>query len=140
MAYLVGALLAVGVGVLATQVRLDRDRAFYPTVLVVVASFYALFAVMGGSSRALLVETAAGAVFLAAAVVGFKRTLWLVAAGLAAHGIFDAFHGRIIANPGVPVWWAAFCGTYDVVAAGYLSYLLLHRITPVHPREAAPIR
>ena len=140
MGYLVGALLAVGVGVLATQVRLDRDRAFYPVVLMVVASYYVLFAVMGGSSRALLVEIAAGAVFLAAAVVGFKRTLWLVAAGLAAHGIFDAFHGRMIANPGVPVWWAGFCGTYDIVAAGYLSYLLLRRVTPVHPREAAPVR
>jgi hypothetical protein len=93
---------------MATLVRLDRDRAFYPTVLVVIASYYALFAVMGGSSHALLLEGTAIIVFLAAAVVGFKRSLWLVVAALAAHGIFDGFHGRMIANPGVPLWWAQF--------------------------------
>ena len=36
-----------------------------------------------------------------------------------------AIHGRLIVNPGVPVWWPAFCGAYDVVAAAYLAFLLL---------------
>src|SRR5262249_46807163 len=99
---------------MATFVRLDRDRAFYPTILVVIASYYALFAVMGGSSRALLVESAAISVFLLGAVVGFKRSLWFVVAGLAAHGVFDALHTRLITNPGVPVWWSPFCLAYDV--------------------------
>jgi hypothetical protein len=132
LAYLVGALLALVVGAMATLLRLDRDRAFYPTILVVIASYYALFAVMGDSSHALLVESTAITVFLAAAAVGFKRSLWLVVAALAAHGIFDAFHHRMIANPGVPLWWAQFCLTYDVVAAGFLSYLLLRRVIPAH--------
>jgi len=44
---------------------------------------------------------------------------------LAIHGLFDVFHNQLIANPGVPVWWPQFCFTYDVVAAGYLAYLLL---------------
>jgi hypothetical protein len=119
---------------MATLLRLDRDRAFYPTILVVIASYYALFAVMGGSNHALLSESAAITVFLAAAVAGFKRSLWLVVAALAAHGIFDAFHNQLITDPGVPSWWAQFCLTYDVVAAGYLSSLLLLRATPAHAR------
>ncbi len=127
MAYLVGALLALAVSGMATLSRLDRDRAFYPTVMAVIASYYALFAVMGGSDHALGVETAIIAVFLAASLVGFKYSLWLVVAALAAHGIFDAFHDQLITNPGVPVWWPPFCLTYDVVAAGYLAYLLLRR-------------
>ena len=127
MAYLVGALLALAVSGMATLSRLDRDRAFYPTVMVVIASYYALFAVMGGSGHALGLETAVITVFLAASLVGFKYSLWLVVAALAAHGIFDAFHDQLIANPGVPVWWPPFCLTYDVVAAGYLAYLLLRR-------------
>jgi hypothetical protein len=85
----------------------------------------------GGSIDALLVESVAIAIFLAAAVVGFQILLWLVVAGLAAHGIYDAFHARMIANPGVPLWWAPFCLAYDVVAAGYLSYLLLWGVIPV---------
>jgi hypothetical protein len=131
MAYLVGGLLALTVGALATLVHLDRDRAFYPTVLIVVASYYALFAVMTGSPHALLVETIALCVFLAVAVVGFKRSLWLVALGLAAHGVFDLLHGRVITNPGVPAWWPPFCSAYDVVAAGYLAFLLGRRGPPL---------
>ncbi|HEU4648723.1 MAG TPA: hypothetical protein VFS33_06650 [Gemmatimonadales bacterium] len=124
MAYLVGASLALAVGGLGTVVGLDRDRAFYPTVAVVVASYYVLFAVMGGSTQALLIETAVATVFLAVALAGFKYSLWLVVGALAAHGILDVFHGQLIANPGVPLWWPAFCLAYDGVAAGYLAFLL----------------
>ena len=126
MALLVGAFLALAVGaLLGTGVGLDRDRAFYPTVAAVVASYYVLFAAMADSTHALLVETAVAGVFLAVAMAGFRGSLWLAVAALAGHGVFDAIHGRLIANPGVPVWWPAVCGGYDVVAAGYLAFLLL---------------
>jgi hypothetical protein len=131
LAYLVGAILAFAVGSLATVVGLDRDRAFYPTVLIVIALYYALFAVMGGSTHALVVEAVVAAAFLAVAIVGFKFSLWLVVAALAAHGILDIFHGQVVANPGVPAWWPAFCLTYDGVAAAYLTFLLLHGMVRV---------
>src|ERR1044071_4791446 len=121
MAYLTGAVLALAVSsLLGTMVGLDRDRAFYPTVTVVVASYYVLFAVMGGSTHALVVETAVAMVFVTAAMVGFRASMWLVAAALTSHGIFDWVHGLIITNPGMPPWWPAFCGAYDVVAGGYM--------------------
>ena len=56
MALLVGALLAFAVGLFATVSGLDCDRAFYPTVAIVIASYYCLFAVMGASTRALVFE------------------------------------------------------------------------------------
>ena len=124
MGFLIGAVLALSVGLSATFFGLDRDRAFYPTVLIVVASYYALFAVMGGSARALAVESIAIAAFLVASIAGFRTSLWLVVAALAAHGLFDFIHGYIIVNPGVPDWWAPFCFSYDVVAAAYLAWLL----------------
>lgn len=124
MALLVGVLLAIAVGLLARGLGMDRDRAFYPTVTIVVASYYALFAVMGASTRALILESMVGAVFLAAAIAGFRTSLWVVVIALAAHGMFDLAHGRVLSNPGVPVWWPEFCLTYDVTAAGYLAWLL----------------
>ena len=124
MAFLVGAVLALAVGLFATRAGLDRDRAFYPVVTIVVASYYALFAVMGGSHRALALETLAGLVFVAAAVAGFKRSLWLTMLALAAHGLFDLTHAALIFNPGLPPWWPAFCGTYDVTAGVYLAWRL----------------
>jgi hypothetical protein len=54
---------------------------------------------------------------------------------LAAHGVFDLWHGEIIANPGVPTWWPMFCSAYDVTAAGFLGVkLVLDRRTPVERR------
>lgn len=124
MPILIGVLLAASVGLFATVVGLDRDRAFYPTVMIVIALLYALFAVMGGSTQALVAESLAGAVFIAAAVAGFKRSLWLVAAALAAHGVFDFVHASLIPNPGVPPWWPGFCLGYDVMAGAWLAWLI----------------
>ena len=105
----VGAILALAVGLFATASGLDRDRAFYPTVTVVVASYYVLFAAMGGSPHILLVEAVIGVAFVVVAVVGFKRSLWLVVAALAGHGVFDLGHDAVVSNPGQPTWWPAFC-------------------------------
>jgi hypothetical protein len=93
-------------------------------MMMVIASYYALFAVMGGSVQILIVESAVAAAFLGMALAGFKSTLWLVVAALAAHGIFDLIHGHFYANPGVPAWWPSFCLAYDVMAAAYLAWLL----------------
>jgi hypothetical protein len=127
VALAIGALLAFGVGLFATGLGLDRDRAFYPVVTIVIASYYALFAVMGDSTHALVLESLVGAVFLAVAVSGFRSSLWLVVVALAAHGIFDLSHGSLMSNPGVPRWWPEFCLTYDVTAAAYLAWLLKGR-------------
>jgi len=124
VALVVGALLAFAVGLLATGIGLDRDRAFYPVVTIVIASYYALFAVRGASTHTLVLESLVGAVLLAAAVSGFRSSLWVVVVALAAHGIFDLIHGTVISNPGVPSWWPEFCLTYDVTAAAYLAWLL----------------
>lgn len=129
--YLVGATLALAVGGLSTAVGFDRDRAFYPTVLIGIASYYALFAVVGESTDALVVEAIVATAFLTMAVVGFKHSLWLVVAALAGHCIFDVFHDQVIANPGVPAWWPAFCLSYDGAAAGYLAFLLSRRVVRV---------
>ena len=124
MEYAVGVSLALAVSLLASCVGLDRDRAFYPTVTAVIASYYGLFAVMGGSTSALAGESLVIAAFLFVAVLGFRTNLWLVVIALASHGIFDLIHGQLISNPGVPSWWAAFCLAYDVTAAAYLAWLL----------------
>ena len=122
MPVLIGILLSLGVAVFARRTGLDRDRAFYPTVLIVIALYYVLFAVMSGSTRALLIESIVMMGFAAAAVAGFKSSQWIVVAALFAHGVMDVFHGRVIENSGVPAWWPAFCSAYDVGAAAWLGW------------------
>ena len=124
MPFLVGAVLSAAVSALATWVGLDRDRSFYPVVLIVIASYYGLFAVIGGGS-ALFSELLGVALFATAAIAGFRNRTWIIVAALAAHGLFDIVHPHLVENPGVPPWWPAFCLSYDLVAAGYLAALLL---------------
>ena len=78
MPYVIGIVLSVGVALFARYVGFDRYRAFYPTVMVVIASYYVLFA--------------------AAAVAGVKSRAWIVVVALAGHGVFDAVHGHVIEN------------------------------------------
>src|SRR4051812_19891994 len=118
---MMGAVLALGVSAYASWIGLDRDRAFYPTVLAVIASYYVLFSAIAGDTRSMLPEVSIAFIFVAAAALGFRRNLWLVVAALAAHGIQDAFHGLLVINPGVPRWWPPFCMTYDLIAAGFLA-------------------
>jgi hypothetical protein len=78
----------------------------------------------GGSGRVFAIESLIAVVFIMAASLGFRKSMWLVTVGLAAHGVQDFFHGQFVANPGVPAWWPAFCSAYDVAAAGYLAWRL----------------
>ena len=124
--FVIGIVLSAGVALFARQVGLDRDRAFYPTVMIVIALYYVLFAVMSGPVQTVVIESVVMTLFAAAAVVGFRSSMWIVVVALAGHGVFDAVHGQLIENAGVPAWWPAWCFAYDVGAAACLAWLLRH--------------
>ena len=125
MEYLIGVGVAVTVCTFGVLAGFDRDRVFYPTMAIVVASYYILFAAMGSSARALALESVAAGVFVALAVAGFHKSLWLIVVALVGHGVFDFFHHYLVQNPGVPVWWPGFCLSFDVLAGGFLAVLLM---------------
>ncbi len=116
----IGAALALGVCGLGVIAGFERDRAFYPVMLIVIASYYDLFAVIGGDRGVLGIEIAISLGFAALAVLGFRANLWLTVVGLLGHAGLDFFHGHVVTNPGLPVWWPMFCATFDAVAGLYL--------------------
>ena len=124
MEYIVGLVLGLGIPLAATLIGFDRDRAFYPLLTIVTASYYDLFAILGGSLHALGLETAVAIAFIAAAIAAFNISLWIVVAALVGHGMFDLVRAHLIVNPGMPAWWPAFCLTFDLAAATYLLLLL----------------
>jgi hypothetical protein len=132
MEYLVGLVLALAMAGMATAVGLDRERSFYPTVLIVIASYYVLFAAMGGSGRALAIEIVVATGFLLLALFGFRKNLWLVVAAIVGHGVFDFVHHLLIDNLGVPHWWPGFCLAFDVIAGGWFAVRLA-----MHTRRSA---
>ena len=82
-------------------------RSFYAVVLTVVGSLYVLFAVIAGGPD-LIPEVVFFAVFAALAALGFRTSLWIVAAGLALHSVFDFIRHSFLNAPGAPKWWPAF--------------------------------
>src|SRR5438105_548234 len=130
MEYLIGLILSLAVVGSAAIIGFDRERAFYPTVLVVIASYYVLFAVMGASGRTLVLEVAVASGFLLVAVLGFKTNFWLVAAAFVGHGVFDFVHRFFIINPGVPHWWPGFCLAFDLLVGLFLAARLI-----MHPER-----
>ncbi|MFN8486954.1 MAG: hypothetical protein U0350_05125 [Caldilineaceae bacterium] len=124
MAYGVGAFLAFTVSWSATRLGFDKERSFYPTLMIVIASYYVLFAVMGGSIQGLLLEAMIMTGFISLSILGFRHSLWFVVAALLAHSVFDFFHESILANLGAPHWWPEFCLAYDSIAGIYLAWLI----------------
>ena len=139
MALLIGIVLALAVGAFAWGFGLDRDRAFYPTVMMVIAFLYVLFAATV-DSPALPVEAIIGVGFATLAAIGFKQSPWYVVVALIGHGLFDRVHPHAIANGGVPVWWPDFCSAYDVTAGVWLglqTYFAPSRAPVRRGREAS---
>jgi hypothetical protein len=133
MAWMAGIILALAASLFVGLAGFNRDRWVYPAILVVIACLYDLFAILAGAMHALALESIGMVVFLLAALAGFRFNLWIVVAALAGHGVFDLFHSRLIADPGVPVWWPLFCLSYDVVAALCLAWLLLRPTLAARP-------
>lgn len=122
---LVGVGLALLIIVSARSLRFHTDRSFYPTLVIVIASYYPLFAVIAG--QGILEEFLVAGLFIAITVAGVLRWLWLVPAALLLHGLFDLVHHTLLTDDGVPIWWPSFCATVDIILAvsaiHYLAYM-----------------
>lgn len=121
MEYLVGASGAVALAVFARLSGFERDRSFYPTVLIVIGFLYVLFGAIDGRASVVLIEITFALFFSGIAMLGFSNGCWIVGAGIAGHGVFDFVRQFFIENAGVPVWWPGFCASIDVLLGIYLA-------------------
>jgi uncharacterized membrane protein HdeD (DUF308 family) len=110
---LVGAAIACVVITVAHMTGFEKDRSFYPTVLIVIASYYVLFALISG--EAIIKESLVALLFFIVAIVGYYRCFTIIGIALIVHGLFDLVHSATIHNSGVPDWWPLFCFGVDIV-------------------------
>ena len=127
MEFIVGITLALLFCGAAAGLGMDRERVFYPAVVMAVASYYLAFAVVDGRNGVMLSEVAIAAVFIAGAVAGFKYSPWIAVVALAGHGVMDGFHHHLVHNTGVPQVWPGFCMTFDVTAGAFVALVMLAR-------------
>jgi len=88
----------------------------YALGLALIASIYIGFAVADGRVRVIVVECAVAAAFVLVAAAGVTGPAWLLAFGLAAHGVKDAWQQRSQFVSGTR-WWPPFCASIDFVVA-----------------------
>jgi hypothetical protein len=127
MEYIVGITLALLFCGAAAGLGMDRERVFYPAVAIAVTSYYPAFAVADGRSEVWLAEGSIAAVFIALAVLGFKRSPWIAVLALGGHGVMDVFHPLLVQNEGVPHAWPGFCMSFDVTAAALVAGIMRNR-------------
>ena len=135
MPCVVGIVLSVGVAFFARYVGFDRDRAFYPIVMIVIAAYYVLFAVYerlgsDGGHRVGGDEAVRGGGRCRVQVERVDRRC-----GAGRPWRFDAVHGYVIENAGVPAWWPAWSLSYDVGAAAILAWLITREPEPNDARH-----
>ena len=88
----------------------------YALGLGVIAAIYIGFAVADGRVRIIVVESLVTTAFVVVAAVGITGSAWLLAFGLAAHGVKDAWQQRSQFVSGTR-WWPPFCAAIDWVVA-----------------------
>ena len=82
MEYVVGLVLALAVFAASGAVGLMRDKAFFAIAMIAIATYYVLFAAIAGPLSIITQESTVALVFVAVAVIGFRRNQWLVAAAI----------------------------------------------------------
>ena len=102
--------------------RLDTATV-YALGLTLIAAVYIGFAVADGRRHVLVAEVAVASVFVVLAAAAVPGSAWLVVAGLAGHGVKDAWQHRTQFVAGTR-WWPPFCATVDVVAAALIAVVI----------------
>jgi hypothetical protein len=92
----------------------------YALGLPLIAAVYIGFAVADGRPYVLAVETVVASAFVVTAMAALSVSPWLVVAGLAGHGVKDAWQHRTQFVAGTR-WWPPFCAAVDFVAAALIA-------------------
>ena len=88
----------------------------YAFGLAMIAAIYIGFAVADGRWRVIAVESGVAMAFVVIAAAGVTGPAWLLALGLAAHGLKDTWQQRSQYVSGTR-WWPPFCAAVDWVVA-----------------------
>jgi len=136
LGFVVIMILYAGIGLMAaagTMVTVRKipgpkaEQIFYAISLIIIATFYLVFAAYFEVATAWRVETAAVVAFVAIGLLGVRLPFALIA-GYSLHGLWDLLHelqahGAAAFEPGqltaIPLAYGIFCAVFDFYMAAY---------------------
>ena len=92
----------------------------YALGLALIAAVYIGFAVADGRVRIIVIECMVAMAFAVVTAAGITGPAWVLAFGLAAHGVKDAWQQRSQFVSGAR-WWPPFCAAVDWVVASIIA-------------------
>jgi len=110
-----GLILAVLIILLSRVTGFDKDRSFFPLILIVIATYYVLFAFQEFELFTALFEITVALLFTVFAIIGHNKSIRMVGIALIAQGVYDLFHSQIPVAGFAPQWWPLFCSAVDLV-------------------------
>ncbi len=127
---LAGAVSCAAFILLARRLAPRVELRLYAVGLVVAALVYVGFVARGASLGWLALELAGLALFALVALAGLKFSHLILAAGWAAHALWDVLLHELSEAAFVPGWYPAVCAAFDLLLAGYIAT----RFAPKAPR------
>ncbi|MDM7861641.1 hypothetical protein QTP81_13655 [Alteromonas sp. ASW11-36] len=121
LAAFIGIVLSLVLIISAKVTQFDKDKSFYPLILICIASFYIVSAVMVGHS--VVREIGIACIFVIVAFYGAFKSLFVVGFAIALHGVYDVLHFLKFTETVAPTWWAPFCATVDFIVGAWVMYL-----------------
>jgi hypothetical protein len=100
------------------------SAAGYALGLAAIAAIYVGFAVADGRAKIIALETSVSFAFFIVAAAAVTGSPWLLAAGLAGHGLKDLWQHRT-RFVSTTRWWPPFCAVVDVVVAAVIVVEIL---------------
>lgn len=94
--------------------------------LAIIASIYIGFALAERHAGNLLVEVAFAVAIVAVVFIGLEHSPYWMAAGLAAHGVWDLLHHHsrpVLGTREVPRWYPPACLVYDFPLAIFVTFV-----------------
>lgn len=126
--------IGAGLGILVLGLfrfaRIHREHGTYAVLLLMIAAVYPIMALHFGEPELSRLHVVLAAAFGVCALVGARLNLWIVVAGLAAHGALDiALHQNVLQSP-AQAWYMSLCAGFDLAIAAGLAGFLLQGQTP----------
>jgi hypothetical protein len=118
---LAGAVACAAFILLARRLAPRRELRLYALGLIIAALVYVGFVARGASAGWLALELAGLALFTLAALAGLKFSHLILAAGWAAHSLWDVLLHGMSEAAFVPGWYPAVCAGFDLLLAGYVA-------------------